>query len=114
MLFNDVETEDDFAPAIQALEERKDISDSASAKKRSRIGLSKDLPRHQVHYRLSEEEKVGAVDTFFNAVKEELDIAPAKARVIECAYNSRSKGSLPQASKLYMRTPLTDDYLLSN
>ena len=83
MLFNDVETEDDIAPAMTALEELKDIADTASRKKRGRKGLSKDLPRHQVHLHLSEEEKAGAVDTFFTVVKEELDIEPAKARVVE-------------------------------
>ena len=83
MLFNDVETEADIAPAMQALEELKDIDETASSKKRGRKGLSKNLPRHQVHYTLSADEKAGAIDTFFTVVKEELDIEPAKARVIE-------------------------------
>lgn len=83
MLFNDVESEEDIAPALQALEELKDIDDTASRKKRGRKGLSKDLPRHQVHHHLSDEEKSGAVETFFTVVKEELDIEPSKARVIE-------------------------------
>ena len=48
-----------------------------------RKGLSPSLPRHQVHLRLSDEEKDGAMDTFFTLVKEELDIVPAQARVIE-------------------------------
>lgn len=52
-------------------------------KRRGRKGLSPSLPRHQVRLTLSEEEKVGAIDTFFTKVKEELDIVPAKARVIE-------------------------------
>lgn len=51
--------------------------------KKGRKGLSKDLPRDQVHINLSDEEKVGAIDTFYTLVKEELDIVPAKARVIE-------------------------------
>lgn len=51
--------------------------------KTGRKGLSKSLPRHQVHISLSETEKSGAVDTFYSVVKEELDIEPAKARVIE-------------------------------
>lgn len=45
--------------------------------------LSKNIPREQVQLTLSEEEKAGAVDTFFTKVKEELDIVPAKVRVIE-------------------------------
>ena len=83
MIFNDVEAEDDIAPAIQALEELKDISDTQHPKKRGRKGLSKSLPRHQIHLCLSEEEKAGALDTFFTVVKEELDITPAKAQVLE-------------------------------
>lgn len=54
-----------------------------SRKNAGRKGLSKSLPRHQVHLNLSDEEKVGAIDTFYSVVKEELDIEPAKARVIE-------------------------------
>lgn len=46
-------------------------------------GLSANLPRHQIRLTLSEEEKEGAIDTFFSVVKEEFDIQPAKARVIE-------------------------------
>lgn len=57
--------------------------DKKSKAKTGRKGLSKTLPRHQVHINLSEEEKAGAVDTFYSVVKEELDIEPAKARVIE-------------------------------
>lgn len=83
MIFNDVETEDDIAPTIQALEELKDISDTASPKKRGRKGFSQSIPRHQVHLCLSDEEKSGAIDTFFTVVKEELDIVPPKARVLE-------------------------------
>jgi transposase len=53
-------------------------------KKRSgRKGLSKDLPRIQQLHLLSDEDKKGAIDTFFTKVKEELDIVPAKAQVIE-------------------------------
>lgn len=53
-------------------------------KKRSgRKGLSKDLPRVQKRHYLSDEEKIGATRTFFTKVKEELDIIPAKAQVIE-------------------------------
>lgn len=63
------------------------VENSASADKPKgkggRKGLSKSLPRHQVHLDLSDEEKVGAIDTFYTVVKEELDIEPAKARVIE-------------------------------
>lgn len=52
-------------------------------KNAGRKGLSKSLPRHQVHLNLSDAEKAGAIDTFYSLAKEELDIEPAKARVIE-------------------------------
>lgn len=56
---------------------------SRPKKKAGRKGLSKSLPRHQVHINLTDEEKAGAIDTFYTLVKEELDIEPAKARVVE-------------------------------
>jgi transposase/uncharacterized coiled-coil protein SlyX len=54
------------------------------AKKRGgKKGLSPDLPRETIYLRLSEEQKAGAIDTFFVKVKEELDITPAKVQVLE-------------------------------
>ena len=52
-------------------------------KSRSRKGFSDSLPRIQKYLRLSEEERQGALETFFVKVKEELDIIPAQAQVIE-------------------------------
>ena len=52
-------------------------------KPNTRKGLSADLPRIQKHLYLSDEEREGAVETFFVKVKEELDIIPAKMQVIE-------------------------------
>ncbi|WP_419583402.1 transposase, partial [Thiolapillus sp.] len=46
-------------------------------------GFNENLPRIQVRLTLDEEEKAGANKTFFSKVKEELDIVPAQARVIE-------------------------------
>ena len=61
-----------------------DTTDEAKPKKRKkRQGLSADLAREQVLHLLSDEQKEGAIDTFFVTVKEELDIVPAKARVLE-------------------------------
>ncbi|WP_275100507.1 IS66 family transposase [Sedimenticola hydrogenitrophicus] len=62
------------------------LADEEPAKKASRKkreGFSDKLPRIQVHLPLSEEEKAGASKTFFTKVKEELDIVPAKAQIIE-------------------------------
>ena len=66
-----------------AEEESPEDQPSTKPKKPGRKGLSKSLPRVQVFHRLSDEEKAGAIDTFFTKTKEELDIVPAKAQVIE-------------------------------
>jgi len=51
--------------------------------RKKREGFSEKLPRIQIRLPLSDEEKVGASKTFFTKVKEELDVVPAQARVIE-------------------------------
>lgn len=80
-LFNEAED----ACGAEPEEETVSNSEDAPTTKKSggRKGLSPSIPRHQVHISLSEEEKSGAIDTFYTVVKEELDIVPAKARVIE-------------------------------
>lgn len=57
--------------------------DKPKKKRGGRKGLSASLPRIQQFHGLSEEEKAGAIDTFFEKTKEELDITPAKVQVIE-------------------------------
>ena len=52
-------------------------------KRKPREGFSDKLPRIQVRITLDEHEKAGASKTFFTKVKEELDIVPAQARVLE-------------------------------
>ncbi|MDG3086455.1 IS66 family transposase [Vibrio hannami] len=56
---------------------------SNTSKPRGRKPLSSDLPREQIFLYLTDEEKTGAKSTFFAKVKEELDIVPAKVRVLE-------------------------------
>jgi len=76
----------DEAELEQALSEvEAQLPESAPSKppRKKREGFSDQLPRIQVHLRLSEEQKAGASKTFFTKVKEELDIVPAQARVIE-------------------------------
>ena len=51
--------------------------------RKKRKGFSDQLPRIRVELTLTDEEKAGAAKTFFTKVKEELDIVPAQARVIE-------------------------------
>lgn len=56
---------------------------SDTKKKPGRKPFSDKLPREQIFIYLTDEEKEGAIDTFFTKVKEELDIIPAKVRVLE-------------------------------
>ena len=62
LLFNEAETIEEAAEAAAALEAVQDPTNTP--KKRGRKGLSKQLPRHQVHITLPDEEKAGAVETF--------------------------------------------------
>ena len=48
-----------------------------------RKGLNPNIPRVQQRLLLSDEQRAGAIDTFFETVKEELDITPAQVQVIE-------------------------------
>jgi transposase/uncharacterized coiled-coil protein SlyX len=57
--------------------------EQAQKKKQGRSGLSPDLPRKKIWLRLTDEQKRGAIDTFFVTVKEELDITPAKVQVLQ-------------------------------
>ena len=85
LLFNEAEAIGGLAVAENAAETALEALQEATGtpKKRGRKGLSKHLPRHQVHIDLSEAEKAGAVDTFYPVIKEELDIVPPKVRVLE-------------------------------
>jgi transposase len=56
---------------------------TAPKKKPGRKPFSDKLPREQIYIYLTDDEKQGAIDTFFTKVKEELDIIPAKVRVLE-------------------------------
>lgn len=84
-LFNEVELE----AAIDALRdqlpddvEEDDHADKASRKSRQR-GFSADLVRERIELLLSEEEKAGAIKTFFTKVKEEIEFIPAQLKVFE-------------------------------
>ena len=86
-IFNEAELADLGNEGQAEPEETENEIDDDKAKKntakKGRKPLSPHLPRDQVHLTLTEEEKAGALDTFFTKVKEELDIVPAKVRVIE-------------------------------
>lgn len=70
---------------LPAVEPAATGTEETTSKKRrtGRKGFSKDIPREPVYLRLSDAEKAGAIETFFVHVKEELDITPAKVRVLE-------------------------------
>ncbi len=55
----------------------------AKKPRKKRKGFSDRLPRIRVELLLTDEERAGAAKTFFTKVKEELDIVPAQARVLE-------------------------------
>jgi transposase len=57
--------------------------DKKPRNKPKRKGFSPKLPRIQKYVHLSDQEREGAIDTFFVKVKEELDIIPAQVQVIE-------------------------------
>jgi len=78
-------------------------SDALKKKGGGRKGLSKSLPREQLHINLSDEEKAGAIDTFYTVVKEELDIQPAVVRVIE---HLQEKAVFVEGGKRLPRHPL--------
>ena len=59
------------------------LPDTPSKAKTGRKPFSDKLPREKVFAYLSEEDKAGAIDTFFVKVREELDIIPAQVRVLE-------------------------------
>lgn len=65
------------------IEDEQAASSTKAKKKPGRKPFSDKLPRKQIFLYLTDEEKQGAIDTFFTKVKEELDIIPAKVRVLE-------------------------------
>ena len=82
LLFDEAELVTD--PDVLAHEQ--DEKPAANTKKsapRGRKPFAADLPREQIFLYLTDEEKRGAKSTFFAKVKEELDIIPAKIRVLE-------------------------------
>ncbi len=76
-IFNEAEveaTQEDDSPAADITPKKKSSG---------RKGLNPSIPRIQKRFELSEDEKRGAVDTYFVKIKEELDIVPPQVNVIE-------------------------------
>ncbi len=92
------------APDCAALET--EATDQGTDKKKpGRQPFSSNLPREQIFITLSDEEKVGAIDTFFTKVKEELDIIPAQIRILEymqekAVFLEPAKGESQQQRKI--------------
>ncbi len=87
-LFDEAENEADLSEQLEhdadkAIEDDESIAPIAPSKKPGRKPFSDKLPREQIFIHLTDEEKQGAIDTFFTKVKEELDIIPAKVRILE-------------------------------
>ncbi len=75
-----------FDEAEQEADEGEQQDNDAPKKKKGnggRKGLSKNIPREQIRLDLTDEEKEGSINTFYAVIKEELDIIPAKVRVLE-------------------------------
>lgn len=81
-IFDEAELEVALGDLEAQLPDDEEVVRKTRPRKRQR-GFSDDLRRVQVHLTLSDEEKEGATKTFFTKVKEELDIVPAQARVLE-------------------------------
>jgi len=77
---SELEQDDNLEPAS---DEGSEDEQTEPKKKPGRKPFSDTLPREQIYIYLTDEEKQGSVDTFFTKVKEELDIIPAKVRVLE-------------------------------
>lgn len=81
-LFDEAELDVALSDLEAQLPEDEELVRKTRPKKRQR-GFSETLPRVQIDLLLSDEDKQGAAKTFLTKVKEELDIIPAQARVLE-------------------------------
>ena len=84
-LFDEAELEtaiDELRDQLPDDVEDVDQTEKASRKRRQR-GFADSLVRERIELLLSEEEKAGAVKTFFTKVKEEIQYIPAQLKVLE-------------------------------
>ncbi len=79
-MFNEAEL---VAETFETVSDEEASSNNKTHKKRGRKGFSAHTVREQIFIDLSPADKEGAIDTFYSKVKEELDIVPAKVRVLE-------------------------------
>lgn len=81
--FNEAELLGDEDDQSSDAESGTDTTAKPTKKRGTRKGLNPNIPRVQERLLLSDEQREGAVDTFFVTIKEELDITPAQVQVIE-------------------------------
>ena len=82
-IFNEAELVDCATQSDDDEPEQPEADPKPRKGRKGRKPFSPSLPRVQERAKLSEEEKAGAIDTFFVKVREELDIVPAKVQVKE-------------------------------
>src|SRR5690554_6500159 len=87
-LFDESELEAEIDQLRDQLPDDIDVAEdetpaATSAPKRRQRGFSDNLLRERIELLLSDEEKAGAVKTFFTKVKEELEYIPAQLKVLE-------------------------------
>ncbi len=75
--------EAELEAALSEVEAQLPDTPPSKPKRKPREGFSDQLPRLRIELALRDDEKMGASQTFFTKVKEELDIVPAQARVLE-------------------------------
>lgn len=106
-LFDEAEMESDIAELKAQLPDdvvsEGDEPQSKQSKRRQR-GFSDNLERIRVELRLTDEEKNGAIKTFFTKVKEELEYIPASLRVREiwqekAVFNNNDEESIVAAKR---------------
>ncbi|MCD8513865.1 MAG: IS66 family transposase [Nitrincola sp.] len=106
-LFDEVEMESDIAELKAQLPDdvvpEDDEPQSKQSKRRQR-GFSDNLDRIRVELRLTDEQKNGALKTFFTKVKEELEYIPASLRVREiwqekAVFNENDEESIVAAKR---------------
>ena len=81
-IFDEAELDVALSDLEEQLPDDEEVVRKIRPRKRKR-GFSDTLPRVRINLPLTDEEKQGASKTFFTKVKEELDIIPAQARVLE-------------------------------
>jgi len=83
-LFDEAELEAEIDALRDQLPDDVEEEDAPrSSRKRRQRGFSDKLLRERIELTLSDEEKAGAIKTFFTKVKEELEFIPAQLKVLE-------------------------------